>query len=41
MPPLITFFSMGSHEFVLSEEFFTEASYYTGLQELTGKHLIY
>lgn len=31
------FFSMGSHEFVLSEGCFTEVSYYTGLQDLTGK----
>lgn len=38
-PPLITFFPRGSHEFVFTEERFTEASCYTGLQELTGKHL--
>lgn len=35
------FFSMGPHEFVLSEGCFTEASYYTGLQDLNGKRLIY
>lgn len=32
-------FSMGSHEFVLSEGSFIEASYYTGLPDLTGKCL--
>lgn len=33
------FFSMGSHEFVLSEGCFIQASYYTGLPGLTGKCL--
>lgn len=33
------FFFMRSHGFVLSEGCFTEASYYTALQGLTGKLL--